>query len=64
MPGECVLAPKGGGRVQVRVRDGRSGAEASRWIRARAGRVQTISVRGPLKMKVVERRRCGDLPYR
>ncbi|MEZ4452199.1 MAG: hypothetical protein R3B09_22225 [Nannocystaceae bacterium] len=64
IPGECVQAPARGGSIKVTVRDGESGREASRRVRARAGRVQTITVREPLKIRLVERERCDRAPFR
>lgn len=64
VPGECVDAPRArGGQVRIAVADGRSGAQAARWIRAPRGRVTRVEVRaGEVRIRPGGRTRCDQAP--
>ncbi len=59
VPGECARGPDArGGRVEVEVRDGRSGRDSVRRVRVRPGQTAMISaVDGDVVMQ--ERRSCA-----
>ena len=62
VPGECAAGPRArGGRIEVRVRDGRSDRDSVRGLRVRRGETAMISgVDGDVV--VHERRRCEVTP--
>jgi hypothetical protein len=59
VPGECAVASRArGGRLRVRVHDGRRGASSIRRVGVRRGQTTWISALGG-QIRVVERLGCG-----